>query len=386
MSLARPHEEAQLPPGGVARSAKGAPNPASSAAIADFWRELHEAPWGHDFFHTLRRLENLHADRPRLGTARRPQDEALRLGQSPELSFAPAALHSAAGPTANSAGRIDVRFFGLFGPNGPLPLHLTEYARERLLHAGDAGFTRFADLFHHRLLLLFYRAWAQAQPTVSLDRGTDDRISAFIGSLVGIGTQALRNRDSADDHARLHFAGILSSPVRSAEGLAKMLSGVLQRPVQVEQFVGSWLPLPESERTRVGRNALGERQHSGNCVGGGAVLGGAVWDRQHGFRIHVGPLDAKAFAALLPDGDNLPRIVPLVLHYVGEELHWDLRLVLDRDQVPATRPGIAGRLGWTSWLGQRGERPQDAHLVLTPGPAMQRLLKTRRPNGSAHPN
>lgn len=379
MSVARPPAEAQLPSGGPA------PKPPSSTAIADFWRQVHEKPWDHDFFHALRRLENLHADRPRLGTARRPQDEALRLGQSPELSFAPAALHAASGPTAHSAGRIDVRFFGLFGPNGPLPLHLTEYARERLLHAGDAGFTRFADLFHHRLLLLFYRAWAQAQPTVSLDRQDDDRISDFVGSLVGIGSPALRDRDSADDHARLHFAGILSSPVRSAEGLARMLSGVLSRPVQVEQFVGTWMPLPESERTRIGRNALGERQHSGNCVGGGAVLGGAVWDRQHGFRIHVGPLDARAFAALLPDGDNLPRIIPLIQHYVGEELHWDLRLVLDRDQVPPARPGIAGRLGWTSWLGQR-ERAEDAHIVLTPGPAIQRLLKTRRPRGAGHPN
>jgi len=51
----------------------------SPAAISDFWRRLHEAPWEHDFFHALRRLENLHRDRPRLGTARRPQDEALRL-------------------------------------------------------------------------------------------------------------------------------------------------------------------------------------------------------------------------------------------------------------------------------------------------------------------
>ena len=385
MSAARPPEGAQLPLGGAARSATGAAMPTSPAAIATFWRELREAPWQHDFFHALRRLENLYPDRPRLGQARRPQDEALRLGQSPELSFAPAALHAATEPTGSSAGRIDVRFFGLFGPNGPLPLHLTEYARERLLHANDAAFTRFADLFHHRLLLLFYRAWAQAQPTTNLDRQGDDRFSAFVGSLVGIGTPALRNRDSADDHARLHFAGVLSSPVRSAEGLAKMLSGVLQRPVQVEQFVGTWMPLPETERTRIGRNALGERQHPGNCVGGGAVLGRAVWDRQHNFRIHVGPLDAQAFAALLPDGDNLPRIVPLVKHYVGDELHWDLRLVLKRDQVRPARPGVYGRLGWTSWLGQ-AERPQDAHLVLTPGPAIQRLLKNRRPQGSAHQN
>ncbi|PTT77680.1 type VI secretion system baseplate subunit TssG, partial [Pelomonas sp. HMWF004] len=177
----------------------------AAAAVSAFWQQLSQSPWQHDFFQTLRRLESLHPERPRLGTARRPQDEALRLGQVPDLSFAPAALHSASPPEAGSAGRIDVRFFGLFGPNGPLPLHLTEYARERLMHAGDAGFTRFADLFHHRLLLLFYRAWSQAQPTSSLDRPGDDRFSAFVGSLVGIGTPALRNRDSADDHARLYF-------------------------------------------------------------------------------------------------------------------------------------------------------------------------------------
>jgi type VI secretion system protein ImpH len=106
----------------------------------------------------------------------------------------------------------------------------------------------------------------------------------------------------------------------------------------VEQFVGHWMPLPESERTRIGCNVLGERAHSGNCVGGGAVLGRAVWDRQHNFRIHVGPLDAQAFAALLPDGDNLPRILPLVMHYVGEELHWDLRAPAS----PAVSAGPAG--------------------------------------------
>lgn len=352
-------------------------------ARAAFWQRLSEAPWEHDFFQTLRRLENLHPELPRLGTARRPQDEPVRLGQSPELSFAPAALHAAQPPGPEGKGRIDVRFFGLFGPNGPLPLHLTEYARERLLHAGDAGFTRFADLFHHRLLLLFYRAWAQAQPTASLDRPGDDRFGEFVAALVGIGSDALRGRDSADDHARLHFGGILSSPVRHAEGLARLLSGVLSRPVQVEQFVGHWLPLPPTERTHIGRNALGERAHRGNCVGQGAVLGRSVWDRQHSFRIHIGPLDDTAFADLLPDGEQLPRIVPLVQHYVGDELHWDLRLVLRRDQVRPAQLGRRGRLGWTSWVGQ-AERTGDAHLVLTPGAAMQRILKTPRPPRAPH--
>ena len=56
-------------------------------------------------------------------------------------------------------------------------------------------------------------------------------------------------------------------------------------PVQIEEFVG---PLDArcalGERTRLGRE--------GAPLGAGAVLGGRVWDRQHKFRIHLGPLHA----------------------------------------------------------------------------------------------
>ena len=40
---------------------------------------------------------------------------------------------------------------------------------------------RFLDLFHHRFLALFYRAWAQAQPHVSRDRPDDDRFAVYVG-------------------------------------------------------------------------------------------------------------------------------------------------------------------------------------------------------------
>ncbi len=63
-----------------------------------------------------------------------------------------------------------VRFFGLFGPNGPLPIHLTEYAHERQLQAKDNTFVEFCNVFHHRLLSLFYRAWAVNQKSVDFDR------------------------------------------------------------------------------------------------------------------------------------------------------------------------------------------------------------------------
>ena len=321
------------------------------------------APHLHDFFQLMRRVDAFHADKPRLGSARRPADEPLRLGQATELSFAPTSLSAVELSDRSGRPRIEVRFLGLFGPNGPLPLHLTAYARERRLHRGDETFARFADLFHHRLLLLFYRAWAQAQPTVSMDRPGEDRFADYVGSLIGLGGAAWRQRDAAPDHARLAYAGVLSRQARHADGLAQLLSGYLGMPVRVEQFVGRWMALPVAERSRIGRRAA-LRRTSTSQLGVSAVLGQAVFDRQHHFRLHIGPLTLAAFEALLPVGSALPALKALVTQYVGLEFGWDLRLELDKAEVPACRLGRGSRLGWTGWLGKPpGRRPAVLNLV-----------------------
>jgi type VI secretion system protein ImpH len=333
-------------------------------ASDDALQRIMAEPWRYEFFPALRWIESQHPDKPRFGTARRPADEPVRLGQSTDMSFAPSSLHALTPATATSKARIEVRFFGLFGPNGPLPHHLTEYARQRLLNHGDATFARFADMFHHRMLLLFYRAWAQAQPTVGLDRPNDDRFAALVGSLVGIGSPELTGRDAVHDHVKLHFSGIFSNQVRNSDGLANVLTGFLSRPVRIEQFVGSWLELSSSERTRIS-GAAARRKNAGSALGAGAVLGQMVWDRQHKFRVHVGPLDHDVFESLLPEGKALPAVIALVGQYVGEEFAWDFRLGLKPDQVKPSRLGRHSRLGWTSWLGMKN-RSVVAELAFSP--------------------
>jgi len=344
------------------------------------------APHRYDFFQALRLVESHHRDKPKLGTARRPADEPVRLGQAADLPFAASSLSAVNLHDRYGKPRIEVRFFGLFGPNGPLPLHMTSYARERRLHKGDETFGRFADMFHHRLLLLFYRAWAQAQPAVSLDRPEEDRFADYVGSLIGVGGREWRERDAAPTHSRLGFAGILSRQVRNADGLGHLLSGYLAMKVGVEQFVGRWMPLPAAERTRIGRRAA-SRRVSTSQLGSSAVLGRAVFDRQHHFRVHIGPLQLPAYEALLPSGTALPAVEALVAQYVGLEFGWDLRLELDKTQVPACRPGRYGRLGWTTWLG-RPQGQQPAALNLIPGPRQQCSSagpSLPRPTTSTHP-
>ena len=132
------------------------------------------------------------------------------------MAFAPRTVSSLVPGGDGVPPRMEVFFFGLFGPHGPLPLHLTEYARNRLRQAGDPTFARFADIFHHRLLSLFYRAWANAQPTVNLDRPESDRFADYVGG-------AHRTGDAR--HAAARFAPrSLQAALCRAAGLRRQAS------------------------------------------------------------------------------------------------------------------------------------------------------------------
>src|SRR3546814_11187863 len=74
------------------------------------------------------------------------------------MAFAPSTLSAASCDDPDGIRELSIYSFGLFGPNGPLHLHLTEYARGRIHHHGDDTLTAFADVFYHRMIFLFYRA------------------------------------------------------------------------------------------------------------------------------------------------------------------------------------------------------------------------------------
>lgn len=319
---------------------------------------LEDEPYRFGFFVALRQLECTYRDRPRLGSATRPVDSPVRLGQEPSLDFPPATLASFHAGKGDDPHRLLVRFLGLFGPNGPLPLHLTEYARDRLRNADDRTFTAFADVFHDRVLALFFRAWAASQPTVSLDRADDDRFGVHLASLFGLGMLELRDRDAWPDSAKLHYAGHLATQSRHPDGLASMVADYFGLPARVVELVGEWLVLAESTRLY-----LGTRRESGS-LGQSTVIGARVWERQHKFRIVLGPVGLRDYTRLLPGGASLARLVALVRNYVGDQFGWDLQLVLRRDEVPPLRLGRLGQLGWTTWLHARKPTRDADDLLL----------------------
>ncbi len=330
---------------------------------------LEREPFNFDFHGAMRRLEQIFRNTKRFGEAWRPSEEPIRLGQEPSTAFAPSAISGFQAPADGRPGKLLVAFFGMFGPRGPLPIHLTEYARDRLRNAADRTFVSFVDMFHHRMLLLFHRAWANAEPTACEDRADSNRFNTYVGSLFGLALRSAFERDLIPDRAKLQYAGRLSSPTRNAEGLSALVTDYFRLPVVIEEFVGDWLDLPDA-----GRWTLGDRGTS-SLLGRSTVLGGRVWQCVHKFRVVLGPLSRESFQRFLPGSVSLDKVASLVRAYVGDEYDWDVRLMLAKGASDQLQLGCGARLGWNARLGQTQKESED--LIVNPSTRETRRTLSR---------
>ena len=322
---------------------------------------LYAAPEAFDFMQALRRIECAFPACPPIGHSLRASDDPVRFGQMPSLRFAPSMLECCERAVGGKPPRLFVNGFGLLGPNGPMPLPFTEYVRERLLTARDPTLARFLDIFHHRMLSLFYDAWARNHQAVSLERGgDDDRFACFIASFFGMGMPSLLNRDTVPDPAKLHYSGRLVCQTRHPEGLRAILADYFKIPATIIEFVGHWLTLPEQYRCR-----LGESPDTG-CLGSTAVVGARVWDCQQKFRVRLGPMCFQDYTRMLPDGDSFRRLCDWLKYYVGYSLSYGVQLVLKAEEVPQTCLGSQGKLGWTTWLSSRPVTRDAEDLIVQP--------------------
>ncbi|HET9955948.1 MAG TPA: type VI secretion system baseplate subunit TssG [Polyangiaceae bacterium] len=325
------------------------------------FESLKRAPYAYDFHVALRRVETLFRNRPRFGETVRPSDEPLRLGQDPTMAFTPSVVADFK-PPAEEGGpaRLVVTFLGLFGSQGPLPTHLTEYARDRIRHSGDRTFAAFVDVFHHRMLSLFHRVWGSVEPTVAEDRPETSRFPAYVGSLAGLGLKSASRRDCLPDRAKLQFSALLADPVRHPEGLRGMVQSFFELPTGVEEFVGEWLDLPDNARWRLGGSpwvsSLGET----------SIIGKRVFRRDHKFRVVLGPLSNDDFERFLPGSESLERLKALVRAYVGDQYDWDVRLVAAPDAMTSLCLARRGRLAWNARVGPRVGQQRREDLIVDP--------------------
>lgn len=309
---------------------------------------LREDACSFEFFEAVALLQRLQQDRQPVGAFSNPEDEAVHFRVHNRLSFPASQIQGLRWPDANSLPEMVVNFMGLTGPSGVLPYWYTEHIIERL-RAKDDSLQSFLDIFNHRVISFFYRAWAKYRFPVSYSQGTHDRFTQCLLDLVGLGTAGLQQRQAAPDEALLHYVALLSEQSRSATALETILSDYFQVPVEVEQFTGAWYSLDEPIQCTLADDSDESRQ-----LGQGAVVGDEIWDRQGTVRIKLGPMELSRYNDFLPDGSAYEPLLSITRFFSNGEFDFEVQLLLKRDDVPACDLDPASekppRLGWVSWL------------------------------------
>ncbi|MHB1559464.1 MAG: type VI secretion system baseplate subunit TssG, partial [Isosphaeraceae bacterium] len=366
-------------------------------------RELFDEGYRFDFFQAVRLLQRIEPGRARVGLAGPPRAEAVRFRSRISLTFPPSSIYELERPTSSRPVPVMVQaFMGLTGPSGVLPRHYTEwlYRIERHARTPEKHALRdWFDLFNHRMVSLFYRAWEKYRFYIPFERGDHageepDQFTSALLSLIGLGARPLRQRlhvtarDEVDedgvprervlarieDLVLLHFGGLLGHRPRCAVALEAMLCDHFRIPVRIEQFQGQWLTLEPPNQSRLGGEA------GNNELGVSAVAGRRVWDRRSKFRVRLGPMTYGKLLDFLPDRTPAPErkafflLARLVRLYADPGLNFDVQLVLKADEVPAcqlNRGPIGTRLGWNTWLLTRAATRDAEDVVISGEKAFQ---------------
>jgi type VI secretion system protein ImpH len=342
---------------------------------------LMSQPYRFDYFQAVRILTHLYPQREPVGRDAVPDQEIARFRSHVSFVFPPSDLYAGRPAEEERPAELIVTFMGLAGSLGALPQYYTELIMDRARQK-DTTLRDFLDLFNHRLISLFYRAWekyrfyiayeqAELEGRSKLAAGSKqyawfvqherpqlDRFSQCLLDLAGLGTPALRYRaqvtDRLESRTRIsdetwrYYCGLLAQRHRCAVGLGGILEGYWGYHFAIEQFRGQWLNIaPEFQTSLI---PLG-----GNTdLGVNVVVGERVWDVQSKFRVSIGPLTYDQFCSLLPNTLAFSKLANLTRVYAGRQFDFDVQLVLRKEEVPASRLGGSdedgARLGWNSWI------------------------------------
>lgn len=358
-------------------------------AAADLIERLQTTAPSSSFFQIVRLFRRIAARggrRSREAPSSPVKGEAVRFRAAVGMRHPTTEIVNAGLRPTDGVPELTVSFMGLTGPMGVLPDYYTELLVEQRQGRNSAA-SDFLDLFNHRTIDLFYRAWAKYRLPIRYEetaRPLEDSHSRALASLIGMGLDSSRTHLAGDGGDLLSVAGLIARRVRSAEGLRRALGALYDLPMSVVELQGRWIAIDPSEQTR-----LDARAESGGyaALGQTAVVGTQVWDVQSRFRIRIGPLNLAAFRQFLDDNSYRRALVDVVRLSVGPAVEFDLQLILRREDVPSLRLDDADApalLGQTSWMvSHPPERDRDDAILDARWRPLERRARNTAPTPDA---
>ncbi|MCU6614924.1 type VI secretion system baseplate subunit TssG [Achromobacter mucicolens] len=320
--------------------------PADRQTTADLADHLLADAKNFDFFRLLEQLHGLHGDNLEAPDSAAPERQRVRLGSSAGLGF-PASdveLAERMPASASSDYRVQATFFGLQGPDSPLP----GFYLDRLAYEYGQGIgirPAFLDFFHHRLLTLLHQAWRKYRYYVRFQREAQDRFSRYVFAMVGLGDSELRGVTPIAWSRLLSYAGAIAGRSRSSQVVAGIIAHCFDlKTVRLREFEPRYMHINAGQQLMLGRR--------NGTLGDSFVIGDRVRTRYSKFTIVIPDLDQRRFREFLPSGENFERLRKLIDFLLRDPAAYDLELGLRQEEVPPFNLGRASgaHLGWTSFV------------------------------------
>lgn len=297
------------------------------------------------FFKAVGLLEAMQPAKAPLGATLEPHKEPVRFRVRPGLGFPASDISGLNVESDLQPATMEVTFLGLVGPAGVLPYWYHELVAERSWKK-DHGIAAFLDLFHHRLVTLFYLAWKKYRLEAHYRPGAADALSGGLLCLQGLGTPGLLETSGLPADSLAFYSGLLSRATPSAAAIEAAVAFFADAAVSIEPFIEQLLTIAPEDRTRLGA--------ANSRLGIDAVCGSQVVDCRSRFRLRIGPLEFEEYRKFLPTGNLLQLISNLVRTIAGIEFEFDIAVDLEKETVPLCRLGAGGSsaplLGWTTWI------------------------------------
>ncbi len=268
------------------------------------------------FMVAVRLLERLLEVQARVGAQTSLSKELIRFSHQQSLMSQPNEVSSIraiarydkgeALPMTQWIFEVATCFLGLTGTDSPLPLYLTsEFVQE----GEDMVLQRaFLDIFHNRILALFYRGISRYDFPGEIRRDGQDlatwRALAFAGFDLDAAAEMPFSRVQL-----LHVSGLFSTGPSTPRSFRNSLRALLRSElgdasVELAQFTGGWVELDPDQR-----NSIGQRNH---LPGRTFVIGTRVRHPGGEARIVVGPLDPVRARRFSPGGPVYRQVTQMV--------------------------------------------------------------------------
>jgi type VI secretion system protein ImpH len=336
---------------------------------------------GFGFFQAVQLLHRLIPDTTPVGELGPPANEPVRFQHDPSLQFHAGDIESVQIKQKNGVIRatMTTTFLGLTGTVSPLATVLGEEVL-RADAADEQSLRAFYDLFHHRIVSLFYRTWKKYRFTIGFLPDASDPFTRRMLSFVGVDMAGAVPKRGLEPLQVMALAPIVANRNRPARTLQIVLERVLPgTKIAVEPFVPRRVQIRDDDRCLI--------TNQNNVLGVNFTIGRTVADRSGRFRVLVGPVDYAKFEDLMPGGRQHSKLRDVIFQFAPAHLEPELELILGTEQAPRFQLGAerGGRLGVTTHLPMKENKAMRARVVLSESmtEAVPHLFSEDRPPAEA---